>query len=75
MTTNSGTLFARLFLIFAPLGIAGILLGQFFMDKTDYTALIKYNLLTVYTGAFLAAFVQTMKNKSHNKTRRNAGCD
>jgi hypothetical protein len=53
-------LLCRITIIVIPFGIVCVLLGSFFLDKADYMALLKYNLLAIYGAAWLTAFLKTI---------------
>lgn len=66
------TFLGRLLLIFCPLAIAGLLCGQFIMDKAEYVALVKYNLLAIYSALFLATLFQYFQNPPRRKRPRDS---
>lgn len=71
---DSTMLFAWLFVVFCPLGIAGLLIGQFLVNQAAYARIAELNLIVIYAAVFLAAIFKTVINPRRDKRRGDANC-
>jgi len=57
----------HILLVALPLGFAGMVLGNFFLDKTQYITLLQGNILVIYACAFIAVLSNLKQNPPGKK--------